>query len=205
MLASTMMLSSSQAKHIVLCSWACVDAEDCILSKQFMPIERYLKRSGLPSTIIRLPLFFDNNLRHLSTIIDQGKIYGPCSPDARYSAISISDSGLAVATVLNSPLSHKDKVYQLSAQPVTGKELAAAFGAALGKRVDYVQVPNDAFRMSLISKHIPEWEADGILEVYKMIDEGSPFAVYPDQFVDLIGHSPMNISEWIVTTVGTTV
>ena len=54
---------------------------------------------------------------------------------AAFSSISISDIGLAAATILADPSKHINKAYTLGNKPYTHAELAKAFADAIGKKV----------------------------------------------------------------------
>ena len=50
---------------------------------------------------------------------------------------------------------------------------AAAFTKALKKEVTVTVVPYDAAKEAFMGMGFPEWQTDGILELYKQIDAGS--------------------------------
>jgi uncharacterized protein YbjT (DUF2867 family) len=48
-------------KHVVLQSISTADLVSTTYGRQFYPVEIAMKTSGIPFTILRLPLFTDNN------------------------------------------------------------------------------------------------------------------------------------------------
>ena len=57
-----------QAKHVVSLSFIAADKEGILFARQIGPVEEHIKKSGSPFTIIRLPMFIDNNWGNLESI-----------------------------------------------------------------------------------------------------------------------------------------
>ena len=184
-------------------SFPSVEVPDkALFGRQIAPVEAHLLSSRVPHTLLRLPLFIDNNWGNLGTIKEQGKIYGPVDPSAPYSSIAVSDVGEAAAVVLTHPTNHVNKTYTLSAKLYSHAELAAAFAAATGKAVDYVQVPYSAAREAVL-KVLPEWQADGVLELFKLIDEHNHAATAQSgDFNAIVGRDPLTIGQWTAAVGG---
>ena len=86
-----------------------------IFADQFFPIEAEAHASGVPFTVLRLPLFIDNNWGNKDSIHSQGKIYGPARPDARFTPVAVSDIAESAAAILVNPAPHVGKTYRLTA------------------------------------------------------------------------------------------
>ena len=65
--------------------------------------------------------------------------------------------------------------------------------------VKYVQVPYDAAKQSFLQAGVPEWQTDGILELYKLIDSGSPATNQANltDFEKITGEKPTNLKVWL--------
>ena len=98
-------------------------------------MEAHIKAIGIPYTILRLPLFIDNNWGNLESIKGQGKIYGPVDANAPYASVATSDVGDAAAVILTHPFNHVNKTYDIQSSLYTHNELAKAFSTATGKQV----------------------------------------------------------------------
>ena len=63
-------------------------------------------------------------------------------------------------------------------------------------QVDYVQVPYEAAKQAIV-KAIPEWQAEGVLELFRLIDERNPAAAKqtPD-FKNIVAREPVTIEQW---------
>ena len=114
-----------QAKHIVLVSFAFpVHAPHTVFGGQADQLEASVEKSGIPFTILRLPLFTDNTINYAATVKSQNKFYSATRPDAPFSTIAVSDVGDAAAVVLAQPAKHAGKKYLLASRPWTNQELA---------------------------------------------------------------------------------
>ena len=126
--------------HVVVVSVpAVVAAGELIFKTQFTKIEAKVAASGLKSTILRLPMFMENQWANQGSIKGQGKIYGPADGSKPVSLLSVGDAGEASAVVLAAPAEHAGKTYTLAAEATSFNKIAAAFSTATGKDVGYVR------------------------------------------------------------------
>jgi len=184
-------------KHIIVVSVLTADLTDTIFGRQFAPLEKHVKESGLKYTLLRLPFFIDNNWGSAGSIKSQGKFYGPNNPDAKFTPIAVSDIAEATVGILKDLSKHENKTYKVTTKAHNHKELAEAFSSAVGKEVTYVQVPYEAAKQSFLGFGIPEWQVDGILELFKLFDAKS--SVTNDEtndFKTLTGRDPTTIQQW---------
>jgi uncharacterized protein YbjT (DUF2867 family) len=109
-------------------------------------VEQRLIASGLSSTILRPNGFMQNIVAfHAGTIRSQGAFYDALGP-ARISYVDVRDVGAAAAAILLAPpADHAGRIYELHGPAAIGQEeLAALIGAAIGRPVRYVAVPEAA-------------------------------------------------------------
>ena len=186
-----------QAEHVVVVSVPVVEVPDqSLFGRQIAPIEAHVLAAKIPFTLLRLPLFIDNNWGNQASIKGQGAIYGPVDPTAQYTSIAVSDAGEAAAVILTHPTHHVHKTYTLTTALYTHADLAAAFAAATGKAVAYVQVPYPAAREAIL-KSLPEWQTDGVLELFKLIDTHNHAAtLQTSDFKAIVGRDPLTITQW---------
>lgn len=186
-------------RHITLISVANLESggKQTIFGRQFSKIEDHLKGCGLPFTLLRCPLFLDNLKLNADSIKREGKIYGPCRPDARFTPIAICDVAEAAACIVTNPSRHANKVYKLTTSPFCENDVARAFSTVLGKEIKYVQVPYDQFRSTLLSAGIEEWQADGILELKRDIDMGATYYQASPDFKAITGRDPTTLEQWV--------
>jgi len=186
----------AHAKHVVIVSVLNTDSKGSVFGDQFAPIEAAAKSSGVPYTLLRLPLFIDNNWANKDSIKGQGKIYGPVNPDAKFTPIAVEDVGEAAAAVLANPGSHANKTYRLTTKAFSHNDLAKAFSHATGKQVDYVHVSYDDAKKAFLGLGFPEWQVDGILELYKDIDSQASYYGETADVKTLTGREPTTIDQW---------
>eukprot|EP00038_Savillea_parva_P006092 m.161620 g.161620 ORF g.161620 m.161620 type:complete len:294 (+) comp12097_c0_seq1:273-1154(+) len=186
-------------EYISAITFPAVDAKDDILFKrQGAEIEETLKSSGLKYTVVRLPMFFDNQWGNIQSIKEQGKIYSPAKPDAKYAEVAVADAGEALANLLNAPAEYANKTITLSSDTVTHNVIAATFTAAIGKQVDYVQVPGEAAVEAMKGLGMPEWQGKGVVELFELGNNEDPAATFaPKDLEKLLGRSPTTFKAWV--------
>jgi len=187
------------AKHIVLLSVSIADDPSSIFGGQFIPIEKHLAGSGLPFTILRLPMFMETLCMDESAIVEKGELCCPTGPDSKGSGIALSDVGVAFAHVLANPSKHNGKTYDIAAKPYSTHEAAKHFSIALGKPVKFVRQSYEEARKSFLDLGFPDWEADGMLEICHAIDDGK-FDYYSKHrdFARIVGHEPLTVEQWVM-------
>ncbi|GAQ83500.1 hypothetical protein KFL_001510040 [Klebsormidium nitens] len=165
----------------------------------FLPIEQRAKDLGLPHVACRIPIFTDNQWGNKDSIVGQGCIYCPQKPDAGFVTITTADVGLAFATIANDGVEkHVGKAYFLCCPKYTYNDLTKAFSDALGKPVNYVQVPYEVASQQMQGSGYPGWIADGTCELMKGIDAEVPDLVtYSDDFETIVGRKATSIQEWV--------
>ena len=130
-------------------------------------------------------------------------MFAPVDPTKQYTPVAVGDAGKAAAVVLADPSKHINKIYNINSDRHTFGDVAAAFSEALSKEVRYVQVPYDAAKQAFL-KLLPEWQVDGVLELYRLIDSGSPATNYHNtsDFTTLTGEKPTDLKTWVSQVAG---
>jgi len=172
---------------------------ESIFGKQFEPVEAAVKSSGLKHAIVRLPLFIENNLGNIESIKGQGTFYDPRDPTKLHTAVSTADAGKAAAEILSNPEKHTGKIYKIVSPAFSLNDLAAALTKNLGKDVTVTTVPYPAAKESMVGMGFPEWQADGVLELFKYIDEGSDLTNEKEDgdFEAITGKKPVTVETWV--------
>eukprot|EP01012_Entosiphon_sulcatum_P067042 TRINITY_DN9654_c0_g1_i1.p1 TRINITY_DN9654_c0_g1~~TRINITY_DN9654_c0_g1_i1.p1 ORF type:complete len:1004 (+),score=206.33 TRINITY_DN9654_c0_g1_i1:30-3014(+) len=192
--------SSSSLKLVVVLSFATTPEKGSLFGRQGAEIEEITQKCKLPYVILRLPMFIDNAFGNIQTIREQSKFYGPNKPDAKTGAISVRDIANAAAHILlERTKRHFNKTYRLNGIPYSNSDLAAAFSAALGRKIEYVQVPYEAAKQAMLAAgYLQDWQVDGVIELLRLQDEGHPLACEgsPD-YQEVTGSDPTNIADWV--------
>jgi nucleoside-diphosphate-sugar epimerase len=111
--------------------------------KQHWLAEQMLRWSGLPVVYLRPTAFFDGLflVQGAKGIRDDNVIRLPFA-DGKTALIAGADVGVAAAAVLANPEPHIGKVYELTGpQLLTMAQYAQEFSRALGRTIQYVNVP----------------------------------------------------------------
>eukprot|EP00525_Craspedostauros_australis_P000822 CAMPEP_0198116114 /NCGR_PEP_ID=MMETSP1442-20131203/9460_1 /TAXON_ID= /ORGANISM="Craspedostauros australis, Strain CCMP3328" /LENGTH=300 /DNA_ID=CAMNT_0043773813 /DNA_START=44 /DNA_END=946 /DNA_ORIENTATION=+ len=160
-------------KFVLLLSVLTVGEKDSIFGKQFIPLEAKVKDLGVPHAIVRLPLFIDNLFAAMGSIKGEGVMYDPRDPTKPHTPATITDIAKASADILANPDKHDGKAYDIVSPPYSVNDLAAAMTKALGKEIKVVTVPYEAAKKGYMDSGLQEWQVDGIMELFHLIDAES--------------------------------
>ena len=162
--------------HVVVLSSTCAErTEPSIFGDQCKQIEAYIKTTRIGYTIVRIPILLDNYLSQLQSMSEYGIFYRPLPANATRNSVAISDVGAAVGTILLTPGKYMDKTISLNGPQTNCGLAAAAFTAAFNKPIIYEQVTYESYKDTLLESSMPEWQANGILELFKMFENREPF------------------------------
>jgi uncharacterized protein YbjT (DUF2867 family) len=165
-------------QHVVVLSVTSVATKPgTIFADQFRPIEEYVKTVGMPYTIVRLPLFMENVLGQLQSVASTLQFSTALDSEIKYNATSVGDIGEAIAKIMAKPELHVNKTLVLAGNTVTQNDFADAFSAVLEKKVAHVSISYEDSKLAMVGAGFPEWQADGINELYQMIASGEPALV----------------------------
>lgn len=155
----------SGTPHIVRHSaWG---SEQSRIIQQCDRIEKALKSSGLPWTLLKPTFYMQNLMLAAQTISADGVFYWDMG-DGKLAMIDVRDIVESAFAVLTGS-GHEGKTYILTGPAaVSLHDAANAFSEALGKEVRYVSVPGEAVLGAMVGMGFPEWVARGYLE----LDEG---------------------------------
>ena len=128
--------------------------------------DAYLARSGLAHVILR-PNYFAQNVPEsvIPTIDGDGRFYANLG-DARLSMVDTADVGAVAAVVLTNP-GHDGKIYDVTGPAALSyDDVASKLSSRLGRRVEYVDVPDDAARSALAGAGLGDWLADSLVSLF---------------------------------------
>ncbi len=141
------------------------------ISGQHAETDPELKASGLPYNIIRPHFFMQNTMMAAQTIASEGVVY-MAMKDGKIGMIDVRDIVDVAVKVLTED-GHEGKTYGLTGPAsISFHDVATALSKALGKQVNYVNVPLEAARQAMVSMGLPEWTADALGEYTTAFSEG---------------------------------
>jgi len=180
------------APHIVRHSmWG---SEKSRIVKQGDQAEETIKSSGLPWTLLKPTFFMQNTMMAAQTIASDGMIYWDMQ-DGKLAMIDIRDIvDVAVAVLTGS--GHEGKSYILTGpEAISLHDVATTFSNVLGKDVKYVNVPGEAALDSMIGMGLPEWIAQGYVELSEGFSEGFANST-TDNVATLTGHPARSFEQF---------
>ena len=182
-------------QHLVkLSQWAAALDSPVRFLRYHAAVEHTIRASGLPYTFLRPNLFMQGFLGFRTSIIAQGSFFAAAG-EAKISVIDVRDIAAVAAVALTEP-GHAGRIYDLTGpEALTHSEMAAWLSAALGRRVDFVDVSPDAMRGALIGIGLPAWQVEGLLEDYAHYRCGEASAV-ASGVQDVTGHAPRSFADF---------
>lgn len=112
-------------------------------------IEERIEQLEVPHTFLRPVAFMENwEWPEVREQIRNGTLAWPLSPNTRYKQIAVTDIGAVAARVFEDPERWTGRSVQLAGDERTMKEIADAFGRALGHEVRYEQTSWDGVAAS---------------------------------------------------------
>jgi uncharacterized protein YbjT (DUF2867 family) len=184
-------------RHIVKLSAIGVGPDQPSMSLSFhWRGEQAIEASGIAYTHIRGNSFFQNTLFDAATIRAEGKFFA-CVGDASFAKVDTRDIGEIVATVLTEE-GHEGKIYELTGpEPLTYAEMARRLTAALGRRIEYVDLPPDAYTAWLETAGFPSWLAKEFADIYgRGFYRENGGAATTDTVQSLLGRPPRRYDEF---------
>jgi uncharacterized protein YbjT (DUF2867 family) len=182
-------------RHLVKLSQLAADpASPVRFLRYHAAVEQTIRGSGLAYTFLRPNLFMQGLLGFRASIVAEGRFFAAAG-DARISAVDVRDIAAVAAAALTEP-GHEGRTYDITGpEALTHAEMAERLSAALGRRVEFVDIPPDAMRQALIGFGFPTWQADGLIEDYAHYrrDEASAIA---SGVQDATGTAPRAFAEF---------
>jgi len=141
------------------------DSEKFRSTRSHEQIERYLKASGVPWTILRPSQFMQVYFEEVPTILSTGELRLPLG-SATLAPFDIDDIAKVAHSVLTTP-GHEDKTYKMTGpEALTVTDIAQAISHAIAKPVRYVDVTPQQKRQEWLDAGYPAVRADAFLQLF---------------------------------------
>ena len=134
-------------RHIVKLSQLAADPGSPVRFLRYhAAVEQAIRASGLAYTFLRPNLFMQGLLGFRASIVAEGRFFAAAG-DAKISAVDVRDIAAVAAAALTE--GHEGRTYDITGpEALTHAEMAERLSAALGRRVEFVDVPPDAMRQA---------------------------------------------------------
>ncbi len=180
-------------KHIVFLS---VQGAENLPIIPHYKIEKLLRESGIPYTLIRPGYFMQNLKTTLRNDIERGEIYLP-SKKAKFNWVDAADIGRAIATILETPKNHRNKAYVITGhEQLAFEEVAEMLTRVTGKPMRF----RSPWLPSFFLKKLRNGERISMVFVLMMLHFMPRFAKPPplsDDYETLTGRQPGTLEEFI--------
>lgn len=165
---------------------------------ELLTCEDELRASGLPVTTLAPTFFMQNVLMAAPTIAEQGAIYWDWA-DGKVGMIDVRDIvDSAVAVLASGEGRYAGERFVLTGPAAIGfAEVTQILSLVLGKEISYVPVPHAAALEGMTGMGMPEWIAEGYVELNRGFEDG-----YADTTTDeverLTGRPPRSFEQFAV-------
>ena len=171
------------------------DTSPLALSAEHKQTEAMLRRSDLPSVILRNGWYTENYTAGIPAALEHGTLLG-CAGEGRISSAARADFAAAAAMVLLSE-DQDGRVYELAGdEAYTMTDLAAEISRQAAREVVYKDMPESQYREVLVSVGLPV----GLAKLLADSDRGASLGgLYDDscQLSTLIGRPTTPLSDSI--------
>ena len=144
------------------------------LAVEHKETEVLIRASGIPFTLLRNSWYTENYTASISNILAQGAVYG-CAGEGRVASAGRIDYAEAAAYALTAE-NQAGRVYELAGDTAyTMAELATEISRQSGKKIGYVNMPEDGYRNVLVKAGLPEPVAAMLADSDTGISKGALF------------------------------
>ncbi|WNC73962.1 SDR family oxidoreductase [Thalassotalea psychrophila] len=168
--------------------------ESILFGRQFRAGEKYLEQSGLNWTHLRT-IFFQDNFFGWADGVKQGGLYFGIR-EGSLAPLNVADIGEIAANILTT-VGHTNKAYNITGpELLTGDAMAQVFADVTGKEVAYISPSQEQTLDSLLSTGWPQWQAEGMLELFEVFATNQAAVISPDGET-LLGRPLTTLKEFI--------
>lgn len=135
-------------------------------------IEEHLQSSRIPAVVLRPAFNMANLLGSAEGVRHAGSLFAPAD-GASIAMIDPTDVAMVAAVALTEDR-HDGRTYTLTGpEAITFEHVAEELSAVAGRRVQFVSVPDEAARQTLVGTGIPEFAAGQIVAVFGFLRQGA--------------------------------
>lgn len=157
-------------------------------------VDEVLESSGLEYSHVRPTNYMQVYLMAAPTVQSDSAMYFPFG-DGRIGMADVRDIAEAAVEVITGE-GHEGKSYSVTGpEALNLHEVAEAISGAIGKKVSYVDTPEEATRDGLLSSGMDAWLVDEYMAFFKLFKLGHG-EIVTDDFEKLTGHKPRTIHDF---------
>jgi len=193
--------AAEHVQHIVKHSVQGAQYEGALIPKWHRAGEKRIEATKIPWTFLRPGSFASNALGWAGMLKGGDAVYGPYG-EAALPVIDPEDIAAVAEKVLTEP-GHEGKAYDLTGpETLTTAEQVAIVGKVLGRKLSYVNVPDDVARKSMVDSGMPAAYADAMIDLVKML-RGLGRIEPTKTVAELLGRAPTTFTSFVEANAGT--
>lgn len=156
--------------------------------------ERAFRETGIPLTVLYPGAFMSNALHWRETIRTAGKVFSNYG-DGKLPPVHPRDIAAIAVRALTLP-GHEGKRYTITGpEALTVSEQVKILANAVGKRIEYVPVPDEAIRAGMEKAGLPSPLINALVPFGAFIRTGKAAQVFPT-VQEVTGRQPFTFSDW---------
>lgn len=191
--------AAEAVKHIVKHSVQGAEYEAAQIPKWHRAGEKKIEQTKIPWTFLRPASFASNALGWASMLKGGDVVYGPFG-EVALPVIDPEDIA-AVAEKVLTESGHEGRAYTLTGpDALTTAEQVAIVGKVLGRKLSYVNVPDDAAKKSMIDMGMSAAYVDAMIDLVSML-RGLGRIMPTEAVKDVLGREPTPFGSFIEANV----
>lgn len=182
--------------HVVkLSAFGASSHSNSLIGRWHYQMEKELRDSGLVWTMLRPHHFMQNLLAQAENIIKDGVVYSAAG-EGKIPFIDTRDIAAVAVVTLTQP-GHTGKKYVITGSAaISYRQVAEIIGAAIGKKLRYIDESFDEARARLTKAGQPSWLIESTLAIAAYQRAGGPTETMTSVVADLTGKPPRTFAEF---------
>jgi uncharacterized protein YbjT (DUF2867 family) len=132
-----------------------------------------IERTGVDFRALWCPGFMENMLRQVQSLKHQGRFYFPSEPDVRAPYAATRDiAAVATRILIDRSWTGQSGIAVLGPEDLSLNDIAAIMSDVLGKHIEYVPVPPQAYKAQLMQFGASEHFAQRLIDMHAAKDHG---------------------------------
>jgi NAD(P)H dehydrogenase (quinone) len=188
----------AQVKFIAYTSLGNASESSLFLAPVHRATEEAILKTGIPYCFLRNNWYLENEIGSIQGVL-AGAPWVTSAGTGKVGWALQQDYAEAAAAVLSGS-GFENTIYELSGEPITQEELAAALGSVLGKEVVVHQVDDDAYADAMKGAGVPDFVVPMLVDIQKAIRDGA-LDIESSDFEKLLGRKVKPVSEGLAQIV----
>ena len=148
--------------------------------RQHAESEDRIKDSGVPWTFLRPNGFMQNMVIYNARTVQEQSAFYASQAEGKVSHVDIRNVAAVAVRVLIED-GHVGRTYTLTGpEALSNSRIAEILSATLGRQIKYVNLPPEQMKQALLGAGVPEWNANGILDLETLYRDGGASTVTGD-------------------------